>query len=58
MALRSILRHALLKAQAIHAGAAELIVQPGCHAVEFQAAQLFQGGVHHHGVVLSVDGGS
>ena len=46
-------RHALLKAQAIHAGAAELIVQPCGHAVEFQFAQLFQGGVHHHGFVLS-----
>jgi hypothetical protein len=43
-------RHAFLKAQAVQAGAAELLVQPGGHAVELQAAQLFQGGVHHHGL--------
>ena len=43
---------ALLEAHTCHAWLGELLLQSGGHTGEFEAAQLFQCRVHHHGVFL------
>ena len=45
-------RHAFFEAQCGHAGLGQLFLQTCCQAIQFQGAQLRQGGVHHHRHVL------